>query len=57
MRFIFSDQEKKIMDWEVVEMRPQQASVLAHVVLAGTSEGLVGPRVLERAHCRCCGTE
>ena len=29
-----------------VEMRPQQASVLACVVLARTSEGLAGPRVL-----------
>ena len=57
MRFIFSDQEKKIMYWEVVEMRPQQASVLACVVLAGTSEGLAGPRVLEEACCRCCSTE
>ena len=27
-------------------MRPQQASVLACVVLTGTSEGLVSPRVL-----------
>ena len=25
-----------------VEVRPQQASVLAYVVLAGTSDGLVG---------------
>ena len=38
-------------------MRPQQASVLACVVLVGTSEGLAGPRVLEGARCRCCGTE
>ena len=30
-------------------MRPRQASVLACVVLAGTSEGLAGPRVLEEA--------
>ena len=28
-----------------VEVRPQQASVLACVVLAGTREGLVSPRV------------
>ena len=28
-------------------MRSRQASVLARVVLAGTSEGLAGPRVLE----------
>ena len=32
---------------EVVEVRPRQASVLACVVLAGTSEGLTGPKVLE----------
>ena len=31
--------------WELsVEVRPQQASVLACVVLAGTREGLVSPR-------------
>ena len=35
-------------------MRPRQASVLACVVLAGTSEGLA--RVLERARYKCCGT-
>ena len=29
-----------------MEVRPRQASVLVCVVLAGTSEGLVGPRVL-----------
>ena len=29
-----------------VEVRPQQASVLACVVLAGISEGLAGPRIL-----------
>ena len=33
----------------IVEVRPRQASVLMCVVLAGTSEGLVGPRVLEGA--------
>ena len=27
------------------------------VVLAGTSEGLAGPKVLEGARCRCCGTK
>ena len=32
----------------VVEVRSWQASVLACVVLAGTNEGLAGPRVLER---------
>jgi len=33
--------------WELgVEVQPQQASVLACVVLAGTREGLVSPRVL-----------
>ena len=40
-----------------VEVQPRQASVLVCVVLARTSEGLTGPRVLEGAHCRCCGTE
>ena len=30
----------------IVEVRPRQASVLACVVLAGTREGLVSPRVL-----------
>jgi len=44
--------------WELgVEVRPRQASVLTCAVLAGTSEGLVSPRVLEGARCRCCGTE
>ena len=42
--------------WEFVEVWPWQASVLECVVLAGTSEGLVSPRVLEGAHCRCCGS-
>ena len=37
--------------WEIVKVWPQQASMLACVVLAGTSEGLMGPRVLEGAHC------
>ena len=37
----------------ILEVRPQQASVLACVVLAGKSEGLAGPRVLEGARCRC----
>ena len=33
--------------WEFgVEVRPRQASVLACVVLAGTREGIVSPRVL-----------
>ena len=33
--------------WELcVEVQPRQASVLACVVLAGTREGLVSPRVL-----------
>ena len=33
--------------WELgVEVRPRQASVFACVILAGTSEGLAGPRVL-----------
>ena len=31
-------------------MRPLQASVLACVILAGTNEGLVGPRILEGAY-------
>ena len=43
--------------WELgVEVRPRQASMLACVVIAGTSEGLAGPRILEGARCRCCGT-
>ena len=41
----------------IVEVRYQQASKLAYVVLAITSEGLAGSRVLEGARCRCCGTE
>ena len=33
--------------WElIIEVRSRQASVLACVVLTGTSEGLVSPRVL-----------
>ena len=40
----------------IVGVQPQQASVLACVVLAGTSEGLTSPRVLEGARCRCCVT-
>jgi len=44
--------------WELgVKVRPQQASMLTCVVLAGTSKGLAGLRVLEGARCRCCGTE
>ena len=39
-------------DWEIVEVRLRQASVLTCVVLAGTSEGLADPRVLEGARCR-----
>jgi len=35
-------------------LRPQRASGFAVcIVLAGTSEGLAGPRVLEGACCRC----
>ena len=37
---------------EFIEVLPRQGSVLAYV-LAGTSEGLVNPRVLEGARCRC----
>ena len=40
-----------------VEVRPRQASVLACVVFAETIEVLAGPRVLDGAHCWCCGTE
>ena len=44
--------------WELgVDVWPRQASVHMCVVLVGTSEGLVSPRVLEGARCRCCGTE
>ena len=34
---------------------PRRACGFTCVDLAGTSEGLAGPRVLEGAHCRCCG--
>ena len=63
VRVIFDDQEKKItkcstpLYLEFVKVRPPQASVLACVVLAGTSEGLTGPIVLKGAHCWCCDTE
>ena len=40
-----------------VEVRPRQASVFVCIFLAETSEGLAGPRVLEKVRCRCCGTE
>ena len=60
---IFGDQDKKItkcsnpLYWEVVEVRPRQPNVLVCVVLAGTSEGLPGPKVLEGARYRYCGTK
>ena len=38
-------------------LRELVIDVAAPSVLVGTSEGLVGPRVLEGAHCRCCDTE
>ena len=41
----------------IIEVQPRQASMLACVVLAGTSEGLADPRVLEGAHYRCCNTK
>ena len=41
----------------VVRGTVRQVSVLVCVVLVGTSEGLVSPRVLEGARCRRCGTE
>ena len=41
----------------IVEVRFRQATVLACVVLARTSEALGRPRVLEGTRCRCCGTE
>jgi len=41
----------------IVEVWPWQACELAGVVLMGTSERLVGSRVLERAYCRCCSTK
>ena len=41
----------------IVKVRPRQASVLVCVILAGISERFVGPRVCERARCRCCGAE
>jgi len=43
--------------WEVAEVQPRKASEFACVVLVGTSEGFAGLIALERAHCRCCGTE
>ena len=42
--------------WEL-GVRGATSAVLAYVVLARTNKGLAGPRVLERARCRCCGTE
>jgi len=41
----------------IVEVRPRQASEIVCVVLAGTSEGLAGLRVLEGPHCKCCSTK
>ena len=41
----------------IVEGPPRQASVLACVVLAGTSKGLAGLRVLGGACCRYCKIE
>ena len=41
----------------IVEVRSRQDSVLACVILAGTSDVLAGLRVLKGAHYRCCGTE
>ena len=38
-------------------MQPQRACGFVCVVLAGTSEGLAGPSVLEGACYRCCDTE
>ena len=35
-----------LFDWEIVEVRPQQASMLACVALAGTSERLAGQEFL-----------
>ena len=39
-----------------VEVRPRQASVLVFVILAETSKGLAGQKVLVGSRCRCCGT-
>ena len=41
----------------IVEVQPRHASELACVVHTGPSERLTGPRVLEGACCRCCGTK
>ena len=41
----------------IVEVQHRQASVIACIVLAGTSERLADLRVLERSRYRCCGTE
>ena len=42
---------------ELQRLRPRRASKYACIVPAGTSEGLAGSKVLEEAHCRCCGIE
>ena len=41
----------------IVEVGPRRAYGFVCVILAGTSEGLADPRVLEGARCRCCGTK
>ena len=42
---------------ELWRLWPRRAFGFTCVVLAGTSEGLAGPRVLEGARCKCCGTD
>ena len=39
----------------IVEVQLRRACEFTCVVLAGTSEGVAGPKVLEGARCRCCG--
>jgi len=40
---------------ELWRLRPRRACEFECVILAGTSEGVAGLRVLEGSHCRCCG--
>ena len=59
MRVFVGDQEKRlpsvlICTWRKLwRLRPWRAYGFACIVLARTSKGPAGPRVLEGAHCRC----
>ena len=63
MRVFIDDPEKRsqsvppLVCEELQRLRPRQASKFASVVLAGTSEGLAGLRVLKGARCTCCDTK